>query len=37
LEIHPRLEMLHFPPQLRALQRLIAGEDLYSLLWDERL
>ena len=36
-EIHPRLEMLHFPPQLRALQRLIAGEDLYSLLWDERL
>jgi hypothetical protein len=36
-QIHPRLEMLYFPPQLRALERLIAGEDLYSLLWDEKL
>ncbi len=36
-EVHPRLGMLYFPPQLRALERLIAGEDLYALLWDERL
>jgi hypothetical protein len=35
--IHERLGLLYFPPQLRALQRLIAGEDLYSLLWDESL
>jgi hypothetical protein len=34
---HERLGLLYFPPQLRALQRLIAGEDLYSLLWDESL
>ncbi len=36
-QVHPRLQMLYFPPQLRALERLIAGEDLYSLLWDDRL
>lgn len=36
-QVHPRLNMLYFPPQLRALERLIAGEDLYSLLWDDRL
>ncbi len=36
-KIHSRLGLLYFPPQLRALQRLIAGEDLYALLWDERL
>ena len=35
--IHPRLGHLYFPPQLRALERLVAGEDLYALLWDERL
>lgn len=28
---------LFFPPQLRALRRLVAGEDMYSLLWDESL
>jgi hypothetical protein len=28
---------LFFPPQLRALRRLVAGEDMYSLLWDETL
>ena len=28
---------LYFPPQLRALRRLVAGEDMYSLLWDETL
>jgi hypothetical protein len=34
---HERLGLLYFPPQLRSLQRLIAGEDLYALLWDESL
>ena len=29
--------LLFFPPQLRALRRLIEGEDMYSLLWDESL
>jgi len=28
---------LFFPPQLRALRRLVSGEDMYSLLWDESL
>ncbi len=35
--VHPKLEMLYFPPQLRALERLVAGEELYSLLWDDSL
>ena len=34
---HDRLGFLVFPPQLRALQRLVSGEDLYALLWDESL
>ena len=29
--------LLFFPPQVRALRRLVAGEDMYSLLWDESL
>jgi hypothetical protein len=29
--------LLFFPPQLRALGRLVNGEDMYSLLWDESL
>jgi hypothetical protein len=29
--------LLYFPPQQRALRRLVAGEDMYSLLWDETL
>jgi hypothetical protein len=36
-QLHPHLQLLYFPPQLRALKRLIAGEDLYSLLWDDGL
>ena len=32
-----RFGLLVFPPQLRALQRLVSGEDLYALLWDESL
>jgi hypothetical protein len=35
--LHERLNLLYFPPQLRALKRLIAGEDIYALLWDDRL
>lgn len=34
---HDRTGLLFFPPQLRALRRLVAGEDMYSLLWDESL
>jgi hypothetical protein len=29
--------LLFFPPQLHALRRLVGGEDMYSLLWDESL
>ena len=29
--------LLFFPPQMRALRRLVSGEDMYSLLWDESL
>src|SRR4051812_38361916 len=29
--------LLFYPPQLRALRRLVNGEDMYSLLWDESL
>jgi hypothetical protein len=29
--------LLYFPPQQRALRRLVSGEDMYSLLWDESL
>ena len=36
-QTHQRTGLLFFPPQLRALQRLAAGEDLYALLWDENL
>ena len=32
-----RIGFLIFPPQLRALKRLVNGEDLYALLWDEQL
>ncbi len=34
---HERTGLLYFPPQLRALERLVDGEDLYALLWDEEL
>lgn len=33
----PWTGLLFFPPQLRALRRLVNGEDMYSLLWDETL
>jgi hypothetical protein len=34
---HSKTGLLYFPPQLRALQRLVGGEDLYALLWDDKL
>ncbi len=34
---HARTGLLYFPSQLRALERLVGGEDLYALLWDEEL
>jgi hypothetical protein len=30
----PSTGLLYFPPQLRALARLVAGENMYALLWD---
>ncbi|HYH01395.1 MAG TPA: hypothetical protein VD837_19875 [Terriglobales bacterium] len=33
---HPRTGLLYFPPQMKALERLIAGENMYALLWDDR-
>jgi len=32
---HPRTGLIYFPPQLRALERLVAGENMYSLLWGD--
>ncbi len=34
---HEITGLLFFPPQLRALERLANGEDLYALLWEEEL
>ncbi len=34
---HPETGLLYFPPQLRALERLVEGENMYSLLWDDRI
>jgi hypothetical protein len=31
---HPQTGLLYFPPQLRALERLVSGENMYALLWD---
>lgn len=33
---HPVTGLLYFPPQLKFLQRLVSGENMYALLWDER-
>lgn len=32
---HPCTQLLYFPPQMRALERLVDGENMYSLLWDD--
>jgi hypothetical protein len=32
---HPATGLLYFPPQLRALERLVGGENMYALLWDQ--
>jgi hypothetical protein len=31
---HCNTGLLYFPPQLKALERLVEGENIYSLLWD---
>jgi hypothetical protein len=36
-EINEGTGLLFFPPQLLALERLVNGEDMYSLLWDQSL
>ena len=33
-KVHPLTGLLYFPPQLRALERLVDGENMYALLWD---
>jgi hypothetical protein len=33
-KVHPHTGLLFFPPQLRALERLVSGENMYALLWD---
>jgi hypothetical protein len=30
-----RTGLLYFPPQIRALERLVNGENMYALLWDD--
>lgn len=32
---HPRTGLLYFAPQLRFLERLVTGENMYALLWEE--
>ena len=34
-QVHETTGLLYFPPQLRALERLVRGENMYALLWDE--
>lgn len=33
---HASTGLLYFPPQLNFLSRLVDGENMYALLWDER-
>jgi hypothetical protein len=33
--VHPRTGLRYFTPQLKALERLVEGENIYSLLWDD--
>lgn len=33
--IHPATGLMYFAPQMKALERLIAGENMYALLWDD--
>jgi hypothetical protein len=32
---NPRTGLMYFPPQMQALKRLVEGENMYSLLWDD--
>lgn len=34
--VHPITGLLYFPPQMKSLERLVSGENMYALLWDER-
>jgi hypothetical protein len=33
--VHPQTGLRYFSPQLKALDRLVEGENIYSLLWDD--
>jgi hypothetical protein len=33
--VHLSTDLLYFPPQLRALERMVSGENIYSLLWNK--
>lgn len=33
--IHPRTGLRFFAPQMKALERLVDGENIYALLWDD--
>jgi hypothetical protein len=33
--IHSETGLLYFPPQAKALERLVSGENMYALLWEE--
>jgi hypothetical protein len=33
--VHPQTNLMYFPPQMKALERLISGENMYALLWDD--
>jgi hypothetical protein len=34
--VHPSTGLMYFPPQMKALHRLVEGENMYALLWEER-
>ncbi len=34
--VHPETGLLYFPAQLKALERLVEGENMYALLWDNK-
>jgi len=34
--VDPSTGLMYFAPQMKALERLVSGENMYSLLWDER-
>jgi hypothetical protein len=34
--VHPQTGLMYFPRQMKALERLVSGENMYALLWDDR-